>query len=86
MTFALREPAFGKTLPKIGKFLVQTQVQTTARYAHPAQNSVKIGAARIADSLEADMDTSLGRFTPPPLISSKDVAQNTVKQTGIHES
>ena len=41
----------------IGKLLGHTQVQTTARYAHLARNSVKVAAVRIADSLEADMDT-----------------------------
>ena len=41
----------------IGKLLGHRQVQTTARYAHLARSSVKTAAARIADSLEADMDT-----------------------------
>ena len=40
----------------IGKLLGHTQVQTTARYAHLGRNSVKVAAARISDSLEADMD------------------------------
>ena len=42
----------------IGKLLGHTQVQTTARYAHLARNSVKAAALRISDSLENDMDTS----------------------------
>ena len=41
----------------IGKFLGHRQVQTTARYAHLARNSVKTDAVRISDSLEADMNT-----------------------------
>ena len=41
----------------IGKLLGHSQVQTTARYAHLARNSVKVAAATIADSLDADMDT-----------------------------
>ena len=40
----------------IGNLLGHSQVQTTARYAHLARNSVKVAAATIADSLEADMD------------------------------
>ena len=49
----------------IGKLLGHTQVQTTARYAHLARHSVKVAATRIADSLEADMDTPPA-FLPPP--------------------
>ena len=41
----------------MGMVLGHTQVQTTARYAHLGRNSVKVAAVRIADSLEADMDT-----------------------------
>ena len=41
----------------IGKRLGHSQIQTTARYAHLARNSVKVAGARTADSLEADMDT-----------------------------
>ena len=41
----------------IGKLLGHAQVQTTARYAHLGRHSVKLAAARISDSLEADMDT-----------------------------
>ncbi len=47
----------------IGKLLGHTKVQTTARYAHLGQHSVKVAAARIADSLEADTDT-------PPEVSA----------------
>ncbi len=35
----------------IGKLLGHTQVQTTARYAHLGRHSVKVTAAKIADSL-----------------------------------
>ena len=56
-SFASRALALGENLPMIGKLLGHTQVQTTARYAHLARNSVKVAAVRIADSLEADMDT-----------------------------
>ena len=46
----------------IGKLLGHAKVQTTARYAHLGRNSVKVAAARISDSLEADMDTRSGHF------------------------
>lgn len=35
----------------IGKLLGHTQVQTTARYAHLARNSIQSAAARITDSI-----------------------------------
>ena len=47
----------------IGKLFGHSQVQTTARYAHLARNSVKVAATTIADSFEADMDT-------PPNVSA----------------
>ena len=47
----------------IGQLLGHSQVQTTAHCAHLARNSVKVAAAGIADSLEADMDT-------PPNVSA----------------
>ena len=40
---------------KIGKLLGYSQVQTTARYAHLARDSVKASAARIADGIGADI-------------------------------
>ena len=39
----------------IGKLLGHTQVQTTARYAHLARDTVKASAARIGDSIETDL-------------------------------
>lgn len=43
----------------IATLLGHKQIQTTARYAHLARNSVQAAAARIADTLEADIDTRL---------------------------
>ena len=40
----------------IGKLLGHRQVQTTARYAHLARESVKTLAARVAESITADME------------------------------
>ena len=39
----------------IGKLLGHTQVQTTARYAHLARDTVKASAARIGDSIDNDL-------------------------------
>ena len=53
--FASRALALGESLPVIGKLLGHTQVQTTARYAHLAEDSVKESAARIAASIGEDI-------------------------------
>ena len=62
-SFASRALALGESLPMIGKLLGHRQVQTTARYAHLARNSVKAAARSIEDSVAADMDT-------PPNVSA----------------
>ena len=54
-SFASRALALGESLPMIGKMLGHRKVQTTARYAHLARDSVKASAARIAESLRADL-------------------------------
>ena len=54
-SFASRALALGEGLPMIGKLLGQTQVQTTARYAHLARDTVKASAARIGDSIHSDL-------------------------------
>ena len=45
-SFASRALALGESLPMIGKLLGHTQVQTTARYAHLANESVKASGSR----------------------------------------
>ena len=55
-SFASRALALGESLPMIGKMLGHRKVQTTARYAHLARDSVKASAARVADSLRADLE------------------------------
>ena len=55
-SFASRALALGETLPMIGKLLGHKKVQTTARYAHLARDSVKASAARVAESLRADLE------------------------------
>jgi len=54
-SFASRALALGETLPMIGKLLGHKKVQTTARYAHLARDSVKAAAGRVAESLRADL-------------------------------
>ena len=54
-SFASRALALGESLPVIGKLLGHTQVETTARYAHLARDSVRESAARIAASIRADL-------------------------------
>ena len=54
-SFASRALALGESLPMIGKLLGHTQVQTTARYAHLARDSVKASASRIAGSIGGDI-------------------------------
>ena len=61
-SFASRALALGESLPMIGKLLGHTQVETTARYAHLARDSVQESAARIADSIAADILG--GRYRP----------------------
>ena len=50
-SFASRALALGESLTMIGKLLGHTQVQTTARYAHLARDSIQNAAARITGSI-----------------------------------
>ncbi|MCY4407606.1 MAG: hypothetical protein OXC15_14645, partial [Rhodospirillaceae bacterium] len=50
-----RALALGESLPMIGRLLGHTQVETTARYAHLARNSVKESAAKVAASIGEDL-------------------------------
>ena len=54
-SYASRALALGESLPMIGKLLGHSQVETTARYAHLARDSVHEAAARIAESIAADI-------------------------------
>lgn len=56
-TFASRALAIGEGLPMIGKLLGHTQVNTTARYAHLARESIQASTAKVADSIGADILT-----------------------------
>ncbi len=54
-SFASRALALGETLPVIGKLLGHSDIETTARYAHLAQDSVHEPAERIAASIATDI-------------------------------
>ena len=45
----------GEGLPMIGKLLGHSDIETTARYAHLAHDSIHEAAKRIADSIAADI-------------------------------
>ena len=47
--------ALGESLTMIGKLLGHTQVQTTARYAHLARDSIQTAAARITESIGGNL-------------------------------
>jgi len=64
-SFASRALALGESLPMIGKLLGHRKVQTTARYAHLARDSVKAAAARVAESLRADLAGETDAPDPP---------------------
>ena len=54
-SFASRALALGESLPTIGRLLGHSQVQTTARYAHLARESVHEAARRVSERIEASL-------------------------------
>ena len=54
-TFASRALALGESLTMIGKLLGHTQVQTTARYAHLARDSMQTAASCITESIGGNL-------------------------------
>ncbi len=54
-SFASRALALGESLPAIGKLLGHAHVETTAKYAHLARDSMHEAAARVAHSIAADI-------------------------------
>ena len=64
-SFASRALALGESLSMIGKLLGHNKIDTTARYAHLARDSVKAAAERVSDSLAADLDTPPGAAVYP---------------------
>lgn len=59
-TFASGAIAIGEHLPMIGKLLGHSQVQTTARYAHLADNPVRASADRVSSEIARAL------FAPAP--------------------
>ena len=56
----------------IGKLLGYTKIQTTARYAHLARDSIHVSAARVAASIGADI-------LPATLIVGRTVQATSVR-------
>ena len=54
-TFASRALAIGEGLPMIGELLGHRKIDTTARYAHLARESIRASTAKVADSIGADI-------------------------------
>ena len=59
-SYASRALALGESLTMIGKLLGHTQVQTTARYAHLARDSIQNAAARITGSIGGNLSPAQG--------------------------
>ena len=53
--FASRSLALGESLTMIEKLLGHTRVQTTARYAHLARDSIQTAASRITGSIGGNL-------------------------------
>ena len=64
-SFASRALALGESLTMIGRLLGHTQVQTTARYAHLARDSIQNAAARITGSIGPDLLEDGGKEKGP---------------------
>ena len=54
-SYASRALALGESLTMIGRLLGHRQIETTARYAHLARDSVHEAAVRVSDSIAADI-------------------------------
>jgi integrase len=54
-SFASQALARGENLPMIGKMLGHSQVQTTARYAHLAEDPIRVATDRVAESIAGAM-------------------------------
>ena len=55
-TFASEAVMVGESLPMVGRILGHTKAQTTARYAHLADDPLQKASERIASSLKQAMD------------------------------
>jgi integrase len=66
--------ALGEGLPMIGKLLGHTQVQTTARYAHLANDPIKAAAGKVSDFI-GNVAMGTTRVTPKTARSRKQLTQ-----------
>ncbi|MBF0169457.1 MAG: integrase arm-type DNA-binding domain-containing protein [Alphaproteobacteria bacterium] len=64
-SFASGAVMMGESLPMIGKLLGHTQVQTTARYAHLADDPVQASASRISQHIASMMNGKAGQQVTP---------------------
>ena len=56
-SFASRALALGESLSMIGELLGHRKIETTARYAHLARESIRASTAKVADSIGEDILT-----------------------------
>ena len=54
-SYASRALALGESLPMIGRLLGHREIETTARYAHLARDSIHDAATRVAESIAGDI-------------------------------
>jgi integrase len=71
-SFASRGLLVGEGLPMIGKLLGHTQVQTTARYAHLANDPIKSAADRIAGFISGSANGNGKKGSEPPVSNVAD--------------
>ena len=81
-SYACRALALGESPPMIGRLLGHTQVETTARYAHLAQESVRDSAIRVAESIAGDLLQGIRAVKPSRgsgVVGSMEVSASALK-------
>ena len=66
----------GEGLPMIGKLLGYNKVQTTARYAHLANDPVKFAANRIASRIAESIDSSVKVIEMDPPLAAASLSEH----------
>ena len=64
-SFASRALALGESLTMIGKLLGHAKVQTTARYAHLARDSMQTAAAKVTESIGGNLHIDVPETARP---------------------
>ena len=64
-SFASRALALGESLTMIGKLLGHAKVQTTARYAHLARDSMQTAAAKVTESIGGNLHIDVSETARP---------------------